>query len=607
MFSDNNDGSQGPKVADPDKPLMDDNIQGISQPPRQTDEAGTGPNPEATPIPLSRPADAQFRTESQFSAPATSTAPSQPINSAMPETNMPNDPIHTQTFYPPPINPNQPMIPPMEVNTGGSVLEVQPAPDVNRRNFSPIKIIILAIIFVFFASIACLIAFGLGYLQNNYVPVISGFTEDLILSDGEQFSLRTKYLIDTGTYQLLTKHGKYFDSDIVPDKIKPIGADKIIEEIENIEDIRYKVSAEAKYDLQEPVLESVLGITDPGELNEDTINKIISSDEGTIKAYSENYLELKDDQNAENQIEIDFQVPDVHLNTLLQLKKVAEDLYVNINRFPENQYFKTEMIVGKWLKATTKEILSDGQTTQEVYSSLLPFSSIDEPTIDELLEGENKIKLSQEDYDKFLAILESDAFKNIISDSYDEKVANADAACYILTINRNNFINLLVEIGKNYPDSDMPDKEELEDEITDWPFSKFDIHICLAKMVTYPVKVKTELIWDYEGTKLEWAMDVELLATNQDTKVTPPEQYTNISDLDWDEITNSYGIEPTEVVTITEPNSYDFYTSQNICTYDYYPKGCMLCRTNSLDCALCLDIYNGNISNIDEEAANKCY
>jgi len=404
----------------------------------------------------------------------------------------------------------------------------------------------------------------------------------------------------------LTKHGKYFRSDIVPDKIKPIGADKIVEEIGDIEDVNYKISAEAKFDFKEPLLESVLGATDPGEINDDTIDKILSSKEGTIKISLENYIEFKNNRNAQNQVEIDLQVPGVNLNTLLEFKKVAKDLYLNINRFPKTSYFRTEMVVGKWLKTNIDELMPQGQFAREAYSQFFPFSSVSESETDELPE-ESKINLSQKDYNKILRLLGSDAFKNSVSESYAEKIAGEDAKCYVFTINKNNYTNLLAEISEEFFEDNVYTRVQLDEIITDWPYTKFDIHLCLGKMITYPLKFKIDMNWVYDGTKIVFVMDEALLAIDPDSEVAPPKSYTNFSDLDWENIQTSKKIAPIYVEDTEKSTSSGALTSENICRFDYYPKGCMLCRTDPEDCKVCLDLYNGNTTNFNEEIYNKCF
>jgi hypothetical protein len=545
---------------------------------------------------------------------STGTTPLTPVpvvENTTPVTNIPN-PTNTPLVNPIPVQIPQPPIVTPEVPTKKGIP-------------SALKIgMIVALIFVVL-SIVSVVAYGAKYLKENHVPLVSGLTESILLSDGEQFSSRAVYLMDLGVYKALTMEDSPFKTDFDPEEIKPIGADKIIEEIENAEQINYDMTFTLNYELKDP-LQPVLGIKDPGELNEDTITKLLSSKEGTIKFSSQDSIQFNNQDRARNITNLEFEVPGVNLNTGFETRVIDGLIYFNLDRFPRNDYVDVEKIEGTWLLLDPETIvdelgLEEGNTPTSVTSPTNLFYEYYG------IEGE---EIKKEDYDKVTQLINSSAVQNSIVRSFDEKVSDTNARCYVMSLTEQNIFNIVKEAGKIFDENyNEQDYDYMKD--SQFPFTKSELTLCFAKLESYPIKVVYDFEFLENGNKLNGLLEFKVLGMKMVNPIEKPNDAVNFTIEDMEglvnqDILNNYyrpvpSIEERSDLMVPEENVFDetssdtdndttegFYNKGNVCEYLSFYNMCELCTAESPDCQTCLDAYNGMLDGLSmsDELTDKC-
>jgi hypothetical protein len=498
-------------------------------------------------------------------------------------------------------NPSINNLPPLPTST----TEVDPT-----KGFPKIlKILIFIVLTIFVMTTLSVVVFGISYLKDNHVPLVSGFTETILLSEGEQFSSRMEYLFDLGMYKALTAENSPFKPDFNPEEIKPLGADKIIEEVENAQQINYDTSLSMKYSLAQP-LQPVLGIKDPGEISEDNISKILSSREGNINFTSQNSIQFNNQDRARNITNIEFEVPGVNLNTGFETRVIDNLIFFNLDRFPRNDYVKVEEIEGRWLLFDPESLVDDlgleeGQATTTPTNPLNVFNTFS---------GMEQEELKKEDYDKIVQLINSSAVQNSITSSYDEKVSETNARCFVMALTQKNIYNIYKQAGRLFDDNyDEDDYQFVLD--SDFPFTKSDLTLCFAKLESYPVKISYEFILDDDNGNLEGVFEFKMTGMKMVTPIEKPTDATTFTLEDFEELINEdiyatpepmlYDVEydfnedsSNNVFDDLDDNSSDgFYNKSNVCEYLSFYSVCDLCTINSPDCQTCLDKYNDLIEN----------
>ena len=488
-----------------------------------------------------------------------------------------------------------------------------------------LKIVTIVVLVLIFLATLSVVVFGAKYLKENHVPLVSGLTETILLSEGEQFSSRVEYLMDLGVYKGLTMKDSPFKPDFDPEEIKPIGADKIIEEIENAEQINYDMTFTLNYELKES-LQPVLGVKDPGELNEDSITKFLSSKEGTIKFSSQDSIQFNNQDRARNITNLEFEVPGVNLNTGFETRIIDNLIYFNLDRFPRNDYVDVEKIEGKWLLLDSETIV-DELGLEEGYaptSTTTPISLFNE------FYGLESQEIKKEDYDKMVQFINSSAVQNSIVRSFDEKVSDTDARCFVMSFTQQNIYNMLKEAGKlfdeNYNEQDF---EYILD--SDFPFNKSELTLCFAKLESYPIRVAYDFEIIESGNKLKGLFDFKVLGMKMINPIEKPNDAVNFTIEDMEglvnqDILNNYyrpvpSIEERSDLMVPEENVFDetssdtdndttegFYNKGNVCEYLSFYNMCELCTSESPDCQTCLDAYNGMLDgmSMSDELTDKC-
>jgi hypothetical protein len=472
-----------------------------------------------------------------------------------------------------------------------------------------IKILIFVVLIIFVLTTLSVVVFGINYLKENHVPLVSGFTETVLLSEGEQFSSRMEYLFDLAMYKALTAENSPFKPDFNPEEIKPLGADKIIEEVENAQQINYETSFSMRYSLAQP-LQPVLGIKDPGEISDDSISKILSSREGNINFSSQDSIQFNNQDRARNITNIEFEVPGVNLNTGFETRIIDNLIFFNLDRFPRNDYVKVEEIEGRWLMFDPESLVDDlgleeGQATTTPTNPLNVFNTFS---------GMEQEELKKEDYVKIVQLINSSAVQNSITSSYDEKVSETNARCFVMALTQNNIYNIYKQAGRLFDNNyDEDDYQFVLD--SDFPFSKSDLTLCFAKLESYPVKVSYEFTLDDESGNLEGVFEFKMTGMEMVTPIEKPTDSTTFTLEDFEELINE------DIYATPEPMLYDvdydfdddasnnifddlddnstegFYTKSNVCEYLSFYWVCDLCTINSPDCQTCLDKYNDLIEN----------
>lgn len=539
------------------------------------------------------------------------TAPWQEITS--PETSQMNITPEQSTVVPPqPVQPQETSTQPVvesKANTGlaGVPLEnTNPSPETNpptelkksgRQKILKFGILVILIILVL-SSVAGVV-FGAVYLKDNHVPVISGLTESVLLSDGEQFSSRMEYLFNLSAYKALTIENTPFEPDFDPQDIKPVGADKMIDEFENAEQVNFETNLTISYKLADS-LRPVLGIKDPGEINEDTINKILASREGKITYSSQDSVQFNNENKARNITNLEFEVPGVNLNTGFESRVIEESIYLYLDRFPRNDYIKVEEIAGKWLLFDFQDLARDAGIDANIYNP------------DELykeLSNQEKEEVKKEDYDKLIQLINSSAVQNTVTSSFDEKVAETNARCYVMSINEDNIFNIYNEAGRlfdeNYNEEDY--KQMLN--LGDYPFEKSDLTLCFAKLESYPVKVAFDFDYNEGGNNMQGKFEFKITGMKMVTPIEIPENPSTFTNEDLQELINEdiFGNSFTPLDNNFDDNDFDyepeqitidaFYNKENVCEYLEFYNVCNLCRNDSPECQPCLDDYNELINN----------
>lgn len=524
-----------------------------------------------------------------------------------------------------PITSYAPQNTPQETNTNlamntsisSPVLNENPQTPLPNTDVTPKKglpkfmkiLIIVVLVFVVLATLSVAV-FGAKYLQENHVPLVSGLTESILLSEGEQFSTRVEYLVDLGMYKALTMDNTPFKPDFDPQDIKPIGADKIIEEVETAEQINYDTSLSLQYTLAES-LQPVLGLKDPGEINEDSINKILSSREGKITFTSQDSVQFNNQDRARNITNVEFEVPGVNLNTGFETRILDKLIYFNLDRFPRNDYVKVEEIEGKWFMLDPETLAKEAGVEANLYNP------------EELLEefgSQDQTELKKEDYDKVIQLINSPAVQKSITNSFDEKVSETNARCYVMSLTKENIINIYKEAGKLY---DENFSEEEYDQMNDleFPMKKSELTLCFAKLESYPVKVAYDFEIEESGNNVKGLFEFKMTGMKMVTPIETPENPTTLTLMDLQ------GLLKEDALNLVEPSyedpdynydedydyddytSEDYYTQSNVCEYLSFYKVCDLCTNNSPDCQVCLDDYNDFVENgspMSIEMRNKC-
>ena len=616
----------------------------MNTPNPQSSPAGTNtPNPLQDPSPNGN-GITSFPSEQQLSdTPDLNTAPIDPVSipTATPNEQYPyqqSEPVQPTSVEPQPTQPNtlqssdytqntntpvsyapQNITP--EVNTTGtlntainnpvqseSIQSPVTTTEANAKNGLPkiLKIILLVVIVFIFLGTLSVVVFGAKYLKENHIPLVSGLTETILLSEGEQFSTRVEYLFDLGMYKTLTMENSPLKPDFDPQEIKPIGADKIIDEVETAEQINYDTSLKLKYTLAEP-LPPVLGIKDPGEITADSISKILSSKEGSISFSSQDSIQFNNQDRARNITNMELDVPGVNLNTGFEMRIIDKLIYFNLDRFPRNDYLEVEDIEGQWLMLDPETLAREAGIEANVYD---PEELINEFTSDDQTE------LKKVDYDKMIQLINSTAVQNSITRSFEEKVSETNARCYVMSLTKDNVFNIYKEAGKLFDNNyDEENYKEMRDE--DYPFKKADLTLCFAKLESYPVKVAFDFEFEeYENT-VEGLFEFKMTGMKMVTPVEKPADARTFTLKDLEGLVKqpNYITEPSlreielEDDLYDDYSSQDFYTRENVCDYLGYYNVCDLCTNDSPDCQVCLDSYNdsfdsGTVMTIDMQ--EKC-
>lgn len=550
--------------------------------------------PAAEPVSTSTiPAEMQ---QQQYQQQATSTisenqAPQ--TSEGTPSAILPSEPItngYAQTQQPTPVIPESP-------TPQGSIAS-PPPPEAAKKRFPLLKVVLLVLILLFLIIIIASLVFLSRFLKENYVPGVSGYTEKLLLSEGEQFALRNESLYKSFIYSSLTTEDSAlsFKSDIDPSTIKPFMGDQISEELNNIKKLDYDSTFSIEYRLEKSIKETyesfrygstgnpnfVLGAVDPGEVNEQTINDILNSSTGKLNINSRSSIDFSDKENQKNQstTELVFNANNVNLNTQFELKLLEDNLYFYLDRFPRNEYFKPELIAGKWISA-------EGDEYSSARLSMVPYN----PAV--LTNSE--LEFNQKEYEIFLNLLNSDAVKNTITSSYDERVGEYNARCYVMNLTAQNIDNIYRESARLYGTAyDRAISEQLLNGDVD--LEKFELHLCYSKSSNIPVKVHVPLVISIPdiGT-LELVSDLRVLSINSTAQISAPTDSTNFEDIDWSEVFMS--LHPTTPPVPTNRTSLPstingLYNKGNICSLLPGSVTCTSCTNNSSDCESCLYYLN---------------
>lgn len=512
---------------------------------------------------------------------------------------------------------NSPVISEPQQTTG-------PITEVPQKKGLPkfIKILIIVVlVFVLLATLSVAV-FGAMYLKENHVPMVSGLTETVLLTEGEQFSSRMEYLFDLGMYKALTAKNTPFKPDFNPEEIKPIGADKIIEEVENAEQINYDTSLSLKYNLAQP-LQPVLGIKDPGEITEDSISKILSSREGTISFSSQDSIQFNNQDRARNITNVEFEVPGVNLNTGFETRIIDKLIYINLDRFPRNDYVKVEEIEGKWLMIDPKSYIGDLGLEENSYQT----NPTDPSNLFNSFYGMDKEELKKEDYNKMIQLINSSAVQNSITESFNEKVSETNARCFVMSLTQQNVYNIAKETAKlfdeNYDESDFDDILE-----SDYPFTKSDLTLCFAKMESYPIKLAFDFELEDNESTVAGVFEFKMTGMKMVSPIEKPNDATNFTIEDLEGLINQNSFStPDSMLTdfddefVEIPSSEgdddesnylaeDFYNKSNVCEYLGIYKVCDLCTNDSPSCQTCLDSFNDELDNgypMSEDMRSLCF
>ena len=496
-----------------------------------------------------------------------------------------------------PVQENVPPPPPKEPEKPAQNLPPLPDEPENQEKKSgssilPKIILFLGAFLLFFCGILTIA--GVFFLRGRHVPFLSGMTEDLYLSDSEQFSMRTEYLADTLLYNLMNDENVTLKTDIDPESVKQIGAEQISDKVKEAPGVEYDSTLVVNYNLPTPIL----GAIDPGELDGEAITKILESTSGEVTIHTSQSHNLEEENNNSGMTEITFEVPGVNLSTKFENKFVGENFYFFLERFPINEYFDVSMISGQWIKFpindfTSEDVLSD-PIADSLIASLFGFSGMMVPSE---IEQEIEVEINQKEYDQFKAVIKSEAFGNLITSSYKETVGTTDTKCYVMSITKENLIALGEEMQVHIPELEDSDIDSLRDE--EWPLSKLDIHICFAKLESFPVKLKLE-VKDIENTfDIEYTL--QLLGLELNDPITEPSESVDYDSIDWDEVFNGL-ISGTAYQSYSDPMTVDYgddlYTPDNVC--DYYPDTdlCTYCKTGQGKCYSCVNALNAQFDGI---------
>lgn len=527
-------------------------------------------NPSVETQPIQQPAPIQDLNNAQVI---------NPVENSIPQNNLQATNV-VGTTNTPVANPDVNNLPPLPTST----TVVDPKKGLPKL----LKILIFVVLIIFVLTTLSVVVFGISYLKDKHVPLVSGFTETILLSEGEQFSSRMEYLFDLGMYKALTAENSPFKPDFNPEEIKPLGADKIIEEVENAQQINYETSFSMKYSLAQP-LQPVLGIKDPGEISDDSISKILSSREGNINFSSQDSIQFNNQDRARNITNIEFEVPGVNLNTGFETRIIDNLIFFNLDRFPRNEYVKVEEIEGRWLMFDPESLVEDlgleeGQATTTPTNPLNVFNTFS---------GMEQEELKKEDYDKIVQLINSSAVQNSITSSYDEKVSETNARCFVMALTQNNIYNIYKQAGRLFDNNyDEDDYQFVLD--SDFPFSKSDLTLCFAKLESYPVKISYEFILDDESGNLEGIFEFKMTGMEMVTPIEKPTDSTTFTLEDFEELINE------DIYATPEPMLYDvdydfdddasnnifddlddnstegFYTKSNVCEYLSFYSVCDL-------------------------------
>lgn len=481
-----------------------------------------------------------------------------------------------------------------------------------KKGFPVVKILILFSVLVILI-LSCSALFLLSrFLKENFVPGVSGYTEDLLLSDGEQFALRSETLYRGLLYHTLTEENSNLQmrSNIEPDSVKPFLADRMSEEINKIKKIDYDANISVRYDLHQSIKDSVenlmsggtgdsnfvLGATDPGNFDEQTMTKVLESSEGHLSLYTKGSLDMVDEvnQKSSTNTEIKFESQEVNLNTQFEARYVDDKLFFNLDRFPRNEYLNFDEILQKWIRFGDEE-----ESLSSLINSGVPFAA----------ESED-IEFNQDDHAILIQLLNSDAVKNSISQSYPEKTGDFDTNCYVLNLTTQNIDNILREYarlsGEDYT-------EEMRDEIyEELDIEKFELHLCFSNSTNIPVKIQEVVAFNFpEVGRVEILFNFRMLSTNPQTAIEAPEQSVNYEDVDWDAITEN--LLPTTSPVLDVPQEPDnnfstgFYKRDNICTILPNSAVCNSCRDGQFNCELCLYYLNEpSLGSEDQDFLEEC-
>lgn len=456
--------------------------------------------------------------------------------------------------------------------------------------FSIIVVILLScVVFVFLAQ----------FLKENFVPGVSGYTEDFLLSDGEQFSLRTETFYRGALYHLLQgeSNSVTLKSNIDPETVKPFLADRMSDELNKIEKVNYETSLTMSYELEKPLdyyssslsqaevdpITHVLGAVNAGAVDDESISSLMKSKTGELYLTSKGSIDTSQRANTRSSTETEatFKSGDVNLSTMLETRFVDNYLYVNLDRFPRNEYFEPEPILKKWIKFTDITTLTNG-----VYDP-----------VQDLYDTSNNFDFNNDEHDKLVKLLRSDVFKNTITSSYSDVVGEVATSCYIMDIRQESINRILREVSIIEGQTSGFDEHSLDlSSYFGIETVKFDLHVCFTDSSNIPIKIKEDVKLSIEdfGT-LDIVLDAKITSVDQSAEIEAPTQSINHDNVDWEQMFNLSELDGFSEPTSPESYYEDYYTKDNVCEVLPDTMVCSACKNNQDSCATCLGYLNKGI------------
>lgn len=349
-------------------------------------------------------------------------------------------------------------------------------------------------------------------VKNSYVPVISPIMEDIVLKPHEQFAQRFDVYEDISAKLIQS------DAQSSLDNVNQSLINDLTNSLDSLE-----MDSEIKYSIKNlSALNNtgVLGIDDEaGSLDEDSLMDLLSSKqldiiattksksaglkEGLARAMSENEIKIVGDNN---EVKAKFDM-------YTEASDNMSDIYFYLYYFPTNPYLVTDSIEKMWIKYSVPN-------TEELLNSL---ETIDSSTNDTATDTDVNDQLA-----KLKELVHHPVMEKVITAAPSQNVNGAATKCYNMTIDENNYQELMAAIKEIYPET--ADEQLDEDEVI--PTMKFTFcfdNQLIIRKVEFDIDMK-----DVSESTLSGYLQIN--SFNQAITIETPQDTTDFNDIDWTKV-----------------------------------------------------------------------